>query len=120
MNPIYGIGGKTLPPKCILFMDPKYIPPIHSLSKIDNANLPSSTALDYCYEALLFMTQAYETVVRVTLFKDSKTENGEFMCNCDPYLNLPCHFGITELTSMGDFVKQHIWSSICKQFSADE
>lgn len=55
-------------------MDPKYIPPIHSISKIDNTNLLSSTDLDFCYEALLFMTQAYETVVRVTLFKDSRTE----------------------------------------------
>lgn len=46
--------------------------------------------------------------------------NGEFRCCCDPYLNLPCRFGITELASLEDFVKQHIWSSIYKQFAIDE
>lgn len=74
--------------------------------------------IKFRYFIFKLLIQAISSTLIITIVVIIR--NGEFMCCCDPYLNLPCRFGITELASLEDFVKQHIWSSIYKQFAIDE
>nr|CAH8833955.1 unnamed protein product [Trichobilharzia regenti] len=121
--------GVFLSEPSIPFLSLQYIPPIHPVDSlsVNNNNINATSSIpstrDRCYEALLFSTQANRTAVRVTLFKDSKTENDTFQCVCEPYINLPSsfnHLPISELKSIENFVTTKIWPIIEKEFNSEQ